>query len=457
MIKKDARTPSGIPELDSVLKGGFLKGSLILLAGHPGAGKTTFSATFIYKGITLFNEKGVYLNFSESKEDFYTYMMNFGMNFRELEKEGKFRYIDALSVVNPRDLDEIIRFLVESIIDMDAKRVVIDSLSTITDLLPPEKTRALINNTLAKILKKLGATTILIMDLPYGETKIGHGIEEFITDVVLILYSRVYDEKVERFMEIRKLRGLDIEMQIIPYVIKSNGLDFILPPSQAIEGRYLEIQYTTGIQELDKMLQGGINKGTLTGILGPAGSGKTVIALKIAIHNALSKRKVLYLSFTESEEQLKKRIEGLGYNFDEISEYLYLKAINPFGYPLNHLLAEFRDLIRKINPEIYVVDSLERFKLALGEERFIKYINRRTHELKSSHLTTILTMSANYPQERVYIDDIADNLIVLEIKYDEKKIERILYIWKTRGKKGEDKGAKISFDEDGNVVIQVLE
>ena len=450
------KVKTGIPGLDDVLGGGFLKGSLILLAGHPGAGKTTFSAMFIYNGAVKFGEKGVYLNFCESKRDFYAYMKNFGMDFESLEKEGKIRYIDAMTVVSAKDVEDIIRFLIESIIDLDAKRVVIDSLSVITDLLTPEKARALINNTLAKILKNLGVTAILIMDLPYGEEKIGHGIEEFITDAVFALYLNISGDKIERYLEIRKIRGIKTEYVIIPYIIKENGLEIIIPPPHGIQGSFsCDITYTTGVPKLDEMLGGGINKGSLSVIMGPSGSGKTMLALSIAIANAAEGKKVLFISFSESVKQLHERIRAIGHDPEKLSKFLKIRAINPFGYPKYVMLIKFRDIINEFKPELYIVDSLERFMIALGEEDFIRYIGRRAYELKSLGLTTIMTMSVDHLKKGAYIDDLMDNIILLRMYCDKTGIQRYLYIWKTRGKKGFDKPALLSVTDDGKVELTI--
>jgi len=447
------RTPTGIPGLDALLQGGFIKNSIVLIAGHPGAGKTTLGATFIYNGATKYNEKGVYLSFCESKNDFFTYMKNFGMDFERLEKGGKVKYIDALVVTKLADVNEVIRLFFENILEMNAKRVVIDSLSAITNLMTPSEARSLITNTLTKMLKNLGVTAILIADLPYGEVKIGHGIEEFITDVVIILHSRIVDERLERYLEIRKMRGTRLEQSIVPYIIREKGFEVIAPLSPELQGSFKYEMYTTGVSELDKMLGGGLAKSSISLIVGPAGSGKSLLALNIALKNAMDKRKVLFLSLNESKEQVYKRITSMGYNIHEVEPFLHVCAINPFGYPMYVLLSKFRELLNQLKPDLYIVDSLERLMFALGQKCFVEYVSKRVFELKASEITTIITMSANYPEDKIYIDDVVDNLIVLKIYYDKESVEKYLYIWKSRIMPYPPYPAKMEILEKGKIKL----
>jgi len=453
MINERART--GIFELDKLIGGGFIRGSLILLMGHPGAGKTTLAASFIYYGATMYDEKGVYLNFNESKEDFYKYMSGFGMDFEKIEKEGKFKYMDALAIIDQNDLDDIIKMLIENVINYGAKRVVIDSISTITDLLSPEKTRALLSNTFNKIFRKLGVTTILISDVPFGETRTRQGVEEFVTDAILSLHIRSKGHVYERFLEIRKMRGSNAKLIMTPYIINNEGFKIILPPSGNIIGAYGKEKFETGIKELDLMLNGGINKSSITGIVGPTGAGKSLILLNISIHNAKQNKRVLYLSFSESEKQLEEKLGMLGYNISDFKDRLFLKSINPFTLSKHEMLLFFRQLLVDIKPDLYIIDGLERFMWALGEDDFIDYVQRRIDELKGNGYTTIVSMNANYPEERIYFDNIVDTLIVIKINYSESELDRYLYIYKSPDFRAIKNVGKLMINENGKVMLEL--
>ncbi len=455
MINERART--GIFELDKLIGGGFIRGSLILLMGHPGAGKTTLAASFIYYGATLYDEKGVYLNFNESKEDFYRYMSNFGMDFEKIEKDGKFKYMDALAIIDQNDLDDVIKMLIENVINYGAKRVVIDSISTITDLLSPEKTRALLSNTFNKIFRKLGVTTILISDVPYGETRTRQGVEEFVTDTILALHIKQKGHLYERFLEIRKMRGADAKLIMTPYIISNEGFRIILPPSGNITGAYSEEKFETGIRDLDLMLNGGINKSSIIGIVGPTGAGKSLILLNIAVHNAKRDKRVLYLSFSESERQLEQKLEQMGHRAEDYKGKLFLKSLNPFTLSKHEMLLYFRQLLLDIKPDLYIIDGLERFRWALGEIDFIDYVQRRVDELKGNGYTTIVSMNANYPEERIYFDNIVDILIVIKIKPNEKGLSRYLFIFKSTDTHVTKSAGKLVISEKGDIGLDFLD
>jgi circadian clock protein KaiC len=112
------RCPTGINELDELLKGGFPAGSLILIAGHPGSGKTMFAAKFIYEGIKRYGEPGVYLSLAEGRKDFFRYMAQLGMDFEELEKKGLFRYVDLPFVTDTDAVIHIFETLIDKVLEL---------------------------------------------------------------------------------------------------------------------------------------------------------------------------------------------------------------------------------------------------------------------------------------------------------------------------------------------------
>lgn len=453
-MKNPKRIPTGIPGLDEIINGGFIEGSIILVAGHPGAGKTTLAATFVYNGITKHGETGVYLNFNESKSDFYSHMKNFSMDFAALEREGKFIYIDALTVASKKDLEDVFRILIEKTLDLNAKRVVIDPITVVLSLMSPPDARSLLANTIGKLFKGIGTTTMLIADLSYGEMRVGHGVEEFVSDVVLILRSQIKKDRLERTIEIRKIRGSPIYFSLAPYVISERGVEVISPLPVKIMGSFKDETCPTGIDELDNLLGGGISQGSITVIVGPTGTDKTLLVLQIALTNVLNEnKKVLFLSFCESEEQLLKRLKIMGCECEKLADRLKVVAINPFGISEYEILLVMRRMLREFKPDIYIIDGLEVFHLALGTERFFNYVFRRLFELKNAGITTIITMNADYPEEKIYLDNLVDNILVMKIIMRENRLEKYLYIWKLRGKKSPVTALRFEENEKGRIKI----
>jgi len=260
---------SGLRGIDLITGGGFKKGSLVILAGNPGTGKTAFSAGWLYNGAAKFNEPGVYVSFAESRETFYDNMKGFGYDFEELEAEGKFQFLDLLTV-KQEGISDVFNWIVEKVYSLKAKRLVIDSFSALAQAFEkPIDMRSFIHAVLSKILRKAECTTLLILEVPYGETKIGYGIEEFLADAVLLLKKREYEGVPLRELSILKNRWSEIIHPDYVFTLK-NGFQVFYPLTikdikKAI-GRYRVIPhkkdvFSTGIRDLDQLLGGAFRRG----------------------------------------------------------------------------------------------------------------------------------------------------------------------------------------------------
>lgn len=147
------------------------------MAEHPGIDKTTFVVNFLYYGVRN-NEPGIYVSFAECKEEFYRHMKLIGMEFEGYEKQGVFKFIDAITFANKRSIDELIKTIAKTIYTIKAKRVVIDSITALYSALFKEVMRAFMHSTLFTLFKPLGIVTYLVVELPLGTEVIGYGHEE---------------------------------------------------------------------------------------------------------------------------------------------------------------------------------------------------------------------------------------------------------------------------------------
>jgi len=256
------RIPSGIEGFDSII-GGFPAGSLIIVAGNPGTGKTVFSAQFIYRGIVDYGENGVYVSFAENREMFYESMKSFGFYFKQLEKEDKFSFLDMVTV-RDEGLSSILSMVVEEVRNLNAKRLVIDSFSAMAQAFTePIDVRIVAHTVLSRIIRQTSCTTLLVVEAPVGEEKIGLGMEEFVADGVIYLKRRILNGTLLRELEILKLRGTEITYPRLAFTLK-NGFKVFQPITiKRIEqpaGRYESIphskeRFSTGIRDLDNYLE----------------------------------------------------------------------------------------------------------------------------------------------------------------------------------------------------------
>jgi KaiC/GvpD/RAD55 family RecA-like ATPase len=256
------RTSTGVTSLDAALSGGFPKGSLILISGNPGTGKTILTSNFLYAGATKKNENGIYVSFSEGKTSFYDNMKTVGLDFASLEKQGKFQFLEMLTFTK-QGMGKGIWEVLETVRKFQAKRLVIDSYSVMAQALDNSyEARQILHTMLSKVVRNMGCTTLVIGEQPSGETKLGDGEAEFVADGVLNLKLTV-----PRELEIRKMRGTKLVYRNLIYTIDS-GFD-VMRTQMDVPSKRKRWQpildngdlLSTGSPDWDKILGGGFPRG----------------------------------------------------------------------------------------------------------------------------------------------------------------------------------------------------
>jgi KaiC/GvpD/RAD55 family RecA-like ATPase len=257
------RASSGDAELDSFLSGGFPRGSLILVSGNPGTGKTTLTAAFLYEGAKELGENGIYVSFSESKRSFYENMAAMGLDFESLEKEGHFRFLEMFSATK-EGMSEIAKFILEEIKRFDAKRLVIDSYSVMAQALGDHyEGRQVLHTFFSRIMRNMSCTTLVIGEQPTGDYRIGDASEEFVADGVLNLKLTI-----PRELEIRKMRGTRLKTRKVLYTLEG-GFNVVTTTLRHAEvaKRWQPVpdpegRLSSGSKDLDAILGGGFPMGT---------------------------------------------------------------------------------------------------------------------------------------------------------------------------------------------------
>ncbi|MBN2330762.1 MAG: AAA family ATPase [Candidatus Aenigmarchaeota archaeon] len=226
------RTKTAIPGLDEITHGGIPKGSRILITGTAGSGKTVLGSQFLYLGSKEYKEPSVFLSFEESTQSIRKNAMNFGWDFGPLEKEGKF----AFAKYDPYHVDEVPNILEAKIREIDAKRIVIDSLSALSFFVRDESDFRRLVLSISKVLEKLDCTSLLVSEIVPGSPGISrNGIEEFLVDGVIVLYYRRVGSSFSRAIQVWKMRGTDHSEKLHPYKITKTGIQ-IYPKEEALMG-----------------------------------------------------------------------------------------------------------------------------------------------------------------------------------------------------------------------------
>lgn len=221
--------PFGIDDFDKLLGGGVPEGYLILLAGGPGTGKTILSGKYIFEGARKYGENGVYVCFAETKDILHSTMKAFGWDFNDPKVADKITCLD-LSTRLEIGAQQTLNRILETVIATKAKRLVIDSFTAMSMAMKEKIEVRYLIHLVYKFLRRASCTTLMIVDIPWGTSKIGSGSEEFIADGV-ILMENYYEQntgKLRRNLKILKVRGVPHSLESVPYSINKKGIVFLL-------------------------------------------------------------------------------------------------------------------------------------------------------------------------------------------------------------------------------------
>jgi len=331
------RVKTEIDGLDEVVEGGFPRGSLILLAGNPGTGKSVFSAEFLAKGAEL-NEPGVYVSFAESKEAFMENLSShLGVDFKRLEADGKFKFLD-LTVMKEEAISAILETILSEVQALKAGRLVIDSFSAMAQAFKePIDVRIIVHTVLSKIVRQMGCTTIMVDEVPLGEPRIGLGMEEFVADGVIRLMTGELEGRVFRDLDLIKLRGTELKERKLAFTLRGGFKAFPPFKPKPIEKpkRFQHIpdpldKYSTGSRDLDEALGGGVSRGS-TMLLEVDEKASTLeyhlFVAPMAVNFALQGRGVIVVSSSGVDPaMMRKYIDVYGGTEEEFRRYARMIA-----------------------------------------------------------------------------------------------------------------------------------
>jgi len=393
------KTPTGINGLDEITHGGFPKGRPILICGSAGCGKTLFAMQFLVKGITEFNEPGVFMSFEETAEDLSENVRSLGFDLEQLKSENKLR-VDHVRIERSEieetgeyDLEALFIRLNHAIDLIGAKRVVLD---TIESLFGGMEDLAMLRSEIRRLfqwLKEKGVTAIITGER--GENSLTRqGLEEYISDCVILLDFRVIDQIATRRLRIVKYRGSTHGTNEYPFLIEEDGISVIPVTSLKLDYKSSSEIISTGIPALDKLFsKEGIFRGGSTLITGTAGTAKTILASHFAASSCKRKEPVLYFSFEESPDQLVRNLNTIGINFKPMikSGLLHIHASRPSLQGLEMHLLVINKLMESLQPRTVIVDPISSL-ITIGSSSEVRgMLIRLIDTLKMKQINAIFT------------------------------------------------------------------
>ena len=382
----EKRIATGITGLDDILSGGLPAEHLYLIEGDPGTGKTTLAVQFLMQGVDA-GESCLYITLSESKTELLLAAQSHGWNIDNLEifellpDERSLRPEGQYTVFHPSEVElaDTTKAVLEQVEKLKPKRVVIDSLSELR-MLAQDPLRYRRQILAFKQFFAGSCCTVLLLDDRTSTDRdlqlqsIAHGV------LSMQNLAREYGIKRRR-MEIIKLRGSSFREGFHDYSIRRGGLE-IYPRLIAAEHHpgFKQERLLSGVAEIDALWGGGVDRGTSTLIMGPAGCGKSTIAAGYAIAAAKRGEHAIIYLFDEGVNTMLARLVGLGMDADSQIKAgrLVLEQIDPAELSPGEFVARIRQRAKDGKTRVIIIDSLNGFLNAMPGEQFLAI---QMHEL----------------------------------------------------------------------------
>jgi circadian clock protein KaiC len=443
------KVPSGIKGLDDITRGGLPKGRPTLVSGGPGCGKTLFAMEFVVRGITDYDDPGVFVAFEEKIDDLKMNFRSMGFDLDELVRKKKL-VLDHITIERSEieetgeyDLEGLFIRLGALIDEVGAKRVAIDTLEALFSGFANE---AILRSELRRLflwLKDRGVTAIVTGER--GDRSITkYGLEEYVADCVITLDHRVTNQIATRRLHIVKYRGSIHGTDEYPFLISEDGISVLPITSMSLTHKASLEHIFTGIPRLDMMLgEKGFYRGSSILISGQAGTGKTSIAATFIDAACRRNEKCLFFIFEESESQLLRNMKSIGVNLEPWvkSGLLKFHAVRPTAYSLEMHLSVMLKLIGEFKPGVVAVDPISNL-YPIGDDIQVRSMLMRLIDFaKSLQITGVFTSLSNdvdagaYTVEptEIHVSSLMDAWLILKNVEGNGERNRAFSIIKVRG------------------------
>ncbi|NCO93123.1 MAG: KaiC 1 [Armatimonadetes bacterium CG_4_10_14_0_8_um_filter_66_14] len=440
-----AKSPTGIQGLDEVTEGGLPTGRPTLVCGSAGCGKTLLAIEFLVRGAVEQNEPGVFVAFEETEEELTKNVASLGFDLNDLVARKKILLDhvhlerNEIQETGEYDLEGLFIRLGYAIDSIGAQRVVLD---TIESLFAGLSNHSLLRSELRRLfrwLKDKGVTAIITGERGEG-TLTRQGLEEYVSDCVILLDHRLAEQISTRRLRIIKYRGSTHGTNEYPFLIDENGISVMPVTSLGLDHPASMERISTGIPRLDAMLGGkGYYRGSSVLVSGTAGTGKTSVAAHFAEAACRRKERCLFFCFEESRSQILRNMRSIGMDLEPHvqSGLLEFVTARPTLHGLETHLALIQRAIREFKPGIVVMDPITNF-LAVGTPSESKAMLMRLVDfLKSGRITALVTSltesSHSLEQSEVGLSSLIDTWLLLRDLESNGERNRGLYIIKARG------------------------
>ena len=439
------KAPTGIQGLDEITGGGLPSGRPTLVCGDAGCGKTLLAMEFLVRGATRFDEPGVFMAFEETGAELTANVASLGFDLDALTAQGRL-VLDHVRIERSEieeagdfDLEGLFVRLGYAIDAIGARRVVLDTIESLFAGLPnPLILRAELRR-LFRWLKDKGVTAVITGERGAGQLT-RQGLEEYVSDCVIVLDHRVSNLVSTRRLRVVKYRGSTHGTNEYPFVIDADGIAVLPITSLALQHTASTERVATGIPRLDAMLGGaGFYRGSSVLVSGTAGTGKTSLAGHFAAAACGRGERVLYFAFEESPSQIQRNMSSVGIDLGPwvAQGLLQFHATRPTFTGLEMHLTTMHKAILQFQAQIVIVDPLNSFVSGANEYEVKSMLMRLVDFLKMSQITGFFTSltAGGTPLDHTdaAISSLIDTWLVLLAIETGGERNRALSVLKSRG------------------------
>ena len=359
------KCPTGIKGLDEITGGGLPLGRPTLICGAAGCGKTLMAMEFIVRGATEFNEPGVFMSFEERPDELAQNVRSLGFDLDCLVEQKKLAmcYVrverSEIEETGEYDLEGLFIRLNTAIDSVGAKRVALDTIESLFSGLGNDTILRAELRRLFQWLKTKGVTAVITGER--GDSSLTRqGLEEYVSDCVILLDHRAKEQLSTRRLRIVKYRGSTHGTNEYPFLIDETGIDVLPITSMGLTHQVSSERVSMGVPDLDDMLGGGLYRGSSVLFSGTAGTGKTTVAATFLEAACRRGERSIYFSFEESQSQTIRNMRSVGLELQPAvnADLLRFHAMRPTQHGLEMHLATIFRLVRDFQPKFVVLDPV---------------------------------------------------------------------------------------------------
>jgi circadian clock protein KaiC len=462
------KVPTGIRGFDELCAGGLPEGRVTLVCGGAGTGKTIFGMEVLARGAREFAAPGLLVSFDESARELAEDVSAFDFGHEDLVAR-KLLAVEVVRVGNAEptapggyDLDALLGRLERSIASIGAKRIVLDAVDVIFDLLAGARMLRTEFARLLRGLKALGATVIVTCERGSG-TFSRYGLEEYLADCVIALDQRVQEQIATRRLRIVKYRGSLHAKDEVPFTIDEHGLNLAPIASVGLDHTAVDERISMGVPRLDTMLGGqGVFRGSTVLISGVSGAGKTSIAAHALVAACGRGERCSYFAFEESSHQIMRNMRSIGLDLERWvrAGVLEFHVARPTSYGLERHFTNIEREIERAAPRVVVIDPISGFDVVGTQKEVHGMLTRLVDCLKRRGITAFLTSLAYAPPGAIEstsmgLSSIVDTWLLVQIVEGSGERNRALYVLKSRGMAHSNQVREFVFTDQGVDLVDV--